>query len=208
MMSLPIHPLTLLFYGLALVAITALIGLLRWSRHRQSAAYALAGLTLLSCVNVMSYLGGFSIGPLLILVSAPVAVVLALTVHTHRRPVRLLAVTTLLMALGMWTAAFDVVQQFLTLGLALGVLVSMLQLGRTWRVRGTGSFTGWGITLCACVGGLSLLVGSSSGGLWSVVPLVAAGLGVGLALLSSRHRVALLMVAAANLLMGAGFLFP
>jgi hypothetical protein len=206
MISFPIHPLTLLFYGLASVCLGALVQLARNSRRRQSTSYSLAALTLLGCLDGMAFLGGFSIGPLLILIASPVAIILALSVHTHRRPVGLLAVTTLLLAVGMWTAAFGVVRQILTLGLAMGALVGVLQLGHTWRSRGSGSFAGWGITLCSCLGGLSLLLGSTPGGPWSAVPLLTAGLGLGLALAVRRFRTSLVLIALANLLLGLGFL--
>jgi hypothetical protein len=206
MMPLPIHPLTLLFYGLAIVAIAALIELLRWSRRRQAVAYSLAALTFLGCLDVMGFLGGFSVGPLLLLIASALAIFLALSVHTHRHPVGLLALATLLLAVGMWTGAFAVVRQILSLGLGLGAWVAVLQLGRTWRSRGSGSFAGWGIALCSSLGGLSLLLGSTPGGVWGVVALATAGLAAGLALFSRRFRVALLLVALANLLLGLGFL--
>lgn len=206
MTAFPIHPLTILFYGLALVCLGALIQLVRTSHHRQSTYYSLAALTLLGCLDVMAFLGGFSIGPLLILVASPVAIALGLSVRTHRRPVGLLALATLLLAVGMWTAAFGVVRQILTLGLALGALVAVVQLTRTWRSHGSGSFGSWGITLCSCLGGLSLLLGSTPGGPWGSVPLLAAGLGLGLALAVRRFRLPLLLIALANLLLGLGFL--
>jgi hypothetical protein len=206
MTAFPIQPLMLLFYGLALICLGALVQLARNSRRRQSTSYSLTALTWLGCLDVMAFLGGFSIGPLLILIASPVAIVLALSVHTHRRPVGLLALATLLLASGMWTTAFGIVRQILTLGLALGALVAVLQLSRTWRSRGSGLFAGWGITLCSCLGGLSLLLGSTPGGPWSAVPLLAAGLGLGLALAARRFRTALVLIALANLLLGLSFL--
>jgi hypothetical protein len=206
MTSFPVHPLTLLFYGLTLTALGALIQLLRRSRRRRSDSYSLAALTLLGCLDVMGFLSGFSIGPLVLVIAAVVAILLALSVRTYRRPVRLLALATLLLAFGMWTGAFAVIRQILTLGLALGTLVASLQLGRTWPAWRSLPFGDWALTLCACLGGLSLLVGATAGGIWAMVPLVAAGLGLGLAMLSPRRRVALLAIAAANLLLGLGFL--
>jgi hypothetical protein len=206
MTSLPVHPLTLLFYGLGLTALGALFELLRWSRRRRSDSYSLAALTLLGCLDVMGFLGGFSIGPLLLVVASAVAILVFLSVHSYRRPVGLLALATLLLALAMWTGAFAVIRQVLTLGLALGALVALLQLSRIWRAWRSLPFGDWALTLCACLGGLSLLVGSTAGGSWAIVPLIAAGLGLGLAVASRRRRIALLVMAAANLLLGLGFL--
>jgi hypothetical protein len=203
--SLPVHPLTLLFYGLALTSVAALIELMRSSRRPSSASYSLAAATLLGCLDVMGFLGGFSVGPFLMLIASALAIILALSVHTYRRPVGFLALATLLLAVGMWSGAFAVVGQILSLGLGLGALVAVFQLGRTWRSRRSGSFGGWGITLCSCLGGLSLLLGSTPGGVWSVIPLFAAGLALALALLSPRFRLALLLVALATLLLGLGF---
>jgi hypothetical protein len=208
MIQFPIHPLTVLFYGLALGVLAALLQLVRWSRHRESDSYSLAALSLLGCLDVMSFLGGFSIGPFLILVAAALAIILALSVRTHRRPVGLLALTTILLAIGMWTEAFAVVRQILALGLGLGALVAVIQLARTWPSRGASEFGGWGITLCACLGGVSLLLGLTAGGLWGAVPILAAGLGLALALVSRRDRAALLFIAVASLLLGFGLRVP
>jgi len=189
-----------------MAAVGALAQLVRWSRHHESAHFSLAAVTLLACLDVMGFLAGFSIGPLLILVASPVVIFLTLYVRTHRRPVALLAFATLSLAGGMWTVGFSVAGRILTISLAMGALVAILQIGRTWSARRCGPFAGWGITLCACLGGSALLLGSTPGGLWSIVPFPAAGLGLGLALVSRRHRPALWLVALANLLLGWGFL--
>jgi hypothetical protein len=156
----------------------------------------------------MAFLGGFSIGPVMILVASPLAIMLVLSVRTHRRPVGLLALTTILLAIGMWTGAFAVVRQILALGLGLGVVVAVLQLARTWPSHDAGAFGGWGITLCACLGGLSLLLGSTPGSPWSALALAAAGVGLALVLVSRRYRAALLLIALASLLLGLGLRMP
>ena len=48
MTTFPVHPLTLLFYGLALIAIGALVQLVRSSHRREAAAFPLTALTLLA----------------------------------------------------------------------------------------------------------------------------------------------------------------
>ena len=206
MTTFPVHPLTLLFYGLVLVAIGALVQLVRSSRRRETASFPLAALTLLACLDAMAFLGGFSIGPLLVLVASVLAVVLAAMVRSYRVQVGLACLATLLLAAGMWTGTFANVRLTLGIGLVSAVVVAMVQLGRGLTERGVGAFGGWGLTLTACLGGLSLLLGSTPGSLWSRLPLPAAVLGLGLALVSKRYRPPLLLVALANVLLGLGFL--
>jgi hypothetical protein len=55
---------------------------------------------------------------------------------------------------------------------------------------------------------VSLLLGLTAGGLWGAVPILAAGLGLALALVSRRDRAALLFIAVASLLLGFGLRVP
>ena len=206
MTNFPVQPLTLLFYGLALVAIGALVQLVRSSRRRETAAFPLAVLTLLACLDAMAFLGGFSIGPLLVLVASVLAVVFAAMVRSYRVQVGLVSLATLLLAAGMWTGTLATVRPILGIGLVSAAVVAMVQLGRRLTQRGVGAFGGWGVTLTGCLGGLSLLLGSTPGSLWSRLPMPAAVLGLGLALVSKRYRPPLLLVALANVLLGLGFL--
>jgi len=206
MTTFPVQPLTLLFYGLALVSIGALVQLVRSSRHRETAAFPLAALTLLACLDAMAFLGGFSIGPLLVLVTSALAVVLAALVRSYRMQVGLVSLATLLLAAGMWTGIFATVRLILAISLVSAAVVAMVQLGRRLTQRGARAFGGWGVALTGCLSGLSLLLGSTPGSLWSRLPVPAAVLGLGLALVSKRYRLPLLLVALANVLLGLGFL--
>jgi hypothetical protein len=202
-----LHPAAVLFYGLALGAAASIASLAAHARRRDDPAFGQAAVALVGCLDTMSYLGGFSIGPVLILAAAPISIGLVGLARRHRSQTAVMALLSVTLALGMWTGQFPIAAGAIRAGLAVGIAASLGELVRRRRNRSDHAFGAWGAALVACLGGLSLTLGYPGlwpGSLW----LAWAGVVVGLAfaLLTPRARYVLLLLAAADLLLALAFL--
>ncbi len=176
-----LSPLTLLFYCLAAVAAGALYLLVRGSTDRRGRTFGMAGIALVSSLNAISILGGFSIGPVVALVAIVLALLVAFAAGSFQTPLRLLALTTVLVGAGLWLGVFQMVSVILGIGLSAAAILALWRLARYWDTRLGPEFGGWGVVLVASLGGLGLVFGVApigSLGLWSarLGALFAAGL--------------------------------
>jgi len=197
------HPLSLLFYGLAAMAAAAIVFVARVFHERTRPAFGLAGLALLTSLPAMAFLGAFSIGGWIALVSIPLAVALPLLAGSYRRPLAALAAVNLAVA-GFWTPAAGVLRPALAASLSLAAAYA------AWRVlaiaRDRQPVDGWLVALPACLAGLTVLLLAGSWSLLVLLPTAAALLAAGLAVWNRRYRPVLLGLLAIDLLLIWGLL--
>jgi hypothetical protein len=200
-----LSPLTILFYSLAAVAAGTLYILVRGATDRQSRTFGMAGIALISSLNAMSLLGGFSIGPIMALVAIALAVLVAVTSGSFQIPLRLLAVVTTLVGAGLWLGVFSAVELILGIGLGAAAVVAILSLARYWDTRLGSEFGGWAVVLAAALGGLGLVSSLSpigSLGLWCA--RLGALFAAGLTFFAGSYRLGLVGVAILDGLLAIG----
>lgn len=201
-----LNPLSILFYCLAATALGSLVVIARGATDRGSRAFGMAALALIGSLDAMSLLGGFSIGPVMMLVAIPLAVLLAWGAGSFRLPLGLLALATGLLAVGMLQGGeSQTIQWTLGFGLAAVALLSALRLARFWASRETGEFSGWCLALSAALGGMGLVFGipdPSGVGLWAA--RLGALAAAGLVFLARRFQLGLVGVAVLNGLLAIG----
>jgi hypothetical protein len=192
------HPLSLLFYGLIVLASASIVVLVHFALERGRPIFGQAGLALLASLPALAFLGAFSIGGWIALASLPFAIGLPLLSGSYRRPLAALAAINLAVA-GFWTQAAIVLRPALATGLTLAGLYA------AWRVVGAASgrrpADGWLLALPACLGGLALLLVAASWPWLYWLPAAAAILTAGLALWQTRYRLALLGLLGVHLLL-------
>lgn len=200
-----LSPLTLLFYSLAAVAAGALYLLVRGSTDRQGRTFGMAGIALVSSLNAISILGGFSIGPIVALVGIVLALLVAFAAGSFQTPLRLLALTTVLVGAGLWLGVFQAVSVVLGIGLSAAAILALVRLARNWDTRLGPEFGGWAVVLVASLGGLGLVFGVAPIGslaLWSA--RLGALFAAGLTFFAGSYRLGLVGLAVLDGLLAIG----
>lgn len=193
------HPFSILFYGLALLALLLAFRVLRHPEQR-GAEFAQVGIGLLAVLQVMAFLGAFSIGLFIALAALGVGVVLTLTAGSHRRELGLLTLSAAAMA-GWWTPLVVVLRLGLLLGYALAALYSLYQLISLVRRGGDPAGSSWSAVLAGLLGMLSLLALPEGTYGLIALPILALLVALWLAIAAPRWRTTALILAAANSLL-------
>lgn len=193
------HPFSLLFYGLAALALILAFRILRHPEQR-GADYAQLGLGLLAVLQVMAFLGAFSIGLFIALAALLIGVVVTFTAGSHRRELGLLTLSAAAIA-GWWTPLVVVLRVAVLLGYAAAALFSLYRLIQILRQGGDPAQSSWGVALAGLLGMLSLLALPEGTYGLIVLPILALLVALWLAIASPGWRIAAVILSAANALL-------
>lgn len=194
-----LHPLSILFYGLGLLALVLAIRVLSHP-SQQGGDYAQLGIGLMATLQVMAFLGAFSIGLFIALAALAIGVVLTLTAGSHRRELGLISLSAAAIA-GWWTPLVVLLRVGLVLAYALAVVYSLYRLIDTRRRGGDAVGSSWSAVLAGLLGMLSLLALPEGAYGLIVLPILATLVALWLAVTSPRWRVTGALLAAANALL-------
>lgn len=193
------HPLTILFYGLALLALILLLLLLR-SRERGGTVYAQLGLGLLASLQFMAFLGAFSIGFYLAIAALAFGLVLTTSAQSHRRELGLMTLSAAAMV-GFWSPLVPYLRVSLMLGYALAALYSLYRLIAGTRPGRASEQGKWSILVAGLLFMLSLLaLPEGSSGL-ILLPALALTASVVTAIGAPRWRIQGAIIGAASALL-------
>lgn len=201
---MPVHPLTVLFYGLALLAVILLL-LLLWYRERGGTTFAQQGLGLLASLQFMAFLGAFSIGLYLAIAALAIGLALSASAQSHRRELGLMTLSASAMV-GFWSPLVVYLRVGLMIGYALAVLFSLYQLIAGPRREAEADPGQWSIIVSGLLCMLSLLaLPEGSSGL-ILLPGLALTASLITALAAPHWRVQGAVIAAASALMFWGLI--
>lgn len=193
------HPFSLLFYGLAALALVLAVRILRHP-EQHGADYARIGLGLLAVLQVMAFLGAFSIGLFLALAALLIGVMVTVTAGSHRRELGLLTLSAAAIA-GWWTPLVVVLRVAVLFGYATAVLYSLYRLIQVLRQGGDPAASHWGVVLAGLLGMISLLALPEGAYGLIALPVLALLVALWLAIASPRWRITAVILAAANALL-------
>lgn len=182
-------PLPLLAAGLWAAITLGTLEVAQNFRRRDTRRFGAGSLTLLSGLGLLSYLAGFTIGPLIAAAAIPLGLTLAALSAHFRRETLVVTLATALLNLatgghrlfGLSSAGVRAAFGAAALVLALSAVAALHQTARTYR-HGDRRFAAGSLGFAACLAVLSLLVASR--------PLPAAALGLIACLaagLAARH---------------------
>jgi len=162
-------PLAFLGIGLWSVLLIAIWHVARNAQKRKDKSFGFSALMLVAWLDVVAFLGGFSIGWSISLINIFVGLAFVMLTKHYRLEILFASLISLLLALFM-RGHFLPAQGFLEVLLFIVSIGAAAQMIRSWKYREVQKVKTAGLIMVACLGFLSLLLGSNR--------IVAIGLAV------------------------------